>query len=678
MNGNFKTFKELKSELIIKYQKFQNFTLQKKIEEETSQTQGSEIKEILDIVDEEEEKIQKDSRRGIIEALLVLFTFITLTLFVMVKVIEINNNPLQIRQNFIYIEPLSSFFRHTHNKENIKIDWHDYKFIDEESTREGPGEHGSAYNQISVEEENLNQRLFDENGYYGLISDKISINRSVADLRHTDCWKMRYLKELPTVSVIIPFYNEHLSTLLRTVHSVINRSPSNLLKEVILINDRSTKEFLYDELRTYIADTFKPNFVKLLELPVRSGLIWARLAGARLASGDVLIFLDSHTEANTNWMPPLLEPIAKNYRICTCPFIDVIEFTNFEYVIQDEGSRGVFDWQFNYRKLELKPGFQKRPTDPFPSPIMAGGLFAISAKFFWELGGYDPGLDVWGGEQYELSFKIWLCGGEMYDIPCSRVGHIYRGSMPFEDDRKGIDFLAINYKRVAEVWLGDEYKNYLYMRDPERYGRVDAGDISYQLAIKKKLQCKPFSYFLNEVASDMLEYYPLIDPPPFAYGVIQSMLNPMICIDTYGKDEKSELGLYGCARDLQNPQKTQFFTLRHFRDIELKGTMFCFDQNEFGQLVTGICHHAQGNQYFRYDLRTQQIYHAGEARNECIDMDPSKSDEGAVFFAPCDSESLTQKWKFGFINETALNNWTKYGAEIPNFDELKRLEGIYH
>lgn len=102
----------------------------------------------------------------------------------------------------------------------------------------------------------------------------------------------------------MPFFNEHWSTLLRTCYSVLNRSPKELIVEIVLVDDGSTKEFLKEKLDHYVAKHLPK--VKIVRLPERSGLIIARLAGAKITHGDVLVFLDSHTETNINWLPPLL------------------------------------------------------------------------------------------------------------------------------------------------------------------------------------------------------------------------------------------------------------------------------------------------------------------------------------------------------------------------------------
>jgi len=75
------------------------------------------------------------------------------------------------------------------------------------------------------------------------------------------------------------------------------------------------------------------------------------MAGAKLATGDVLVVMDSHCECGTDWLQPLLNPIARNYKTVTCPFIDVIDMNTFEVRPQDDGRRGSFDWNsFHYKR----------------------------------------------------------------------------------------------------------------------------------------------------------------------------------------------------------------------------------------------------------------------------------------------------------------------------------------
>lgn len=77
------------------------------------------------------------------------------------------------------------FMSNVRNVRNIRIDWHDYKYIEAEKQREGIGEHGApAYLPPELEDER--KRLFDQNGFNALLSDRIALNRSVKDIRHKE------------------------------------------------------------------------------------------------------------------------------------------------------------------------------------------------------------------------------------------------------------------------------------------------------------------------------------------------------------------------------------------------------------------------------------------------------------------------------------------------------------
>ena len=106
----------------------------------------------------------------------------------------------------------------------------------------GYGEHGRAVN-LNIKEELESEKTFGINQFNLWISDRIALNRSLPDIRKPACQNKTYPlpEDLPTTSVIIVYHNEAYSTLLRTVTSVINQSPRVALKEIILVDDFSTR-----------------------------------------------------------------------------------------------------------------------------------------------------------------------------------------------------------------------------------------------------------------------------------------------------------------------------------------------------------------------------------------------------------------------------------------------------
>ncbi|KAK3603625.1 hypothetical protein CHS0354_017344 [Potamilus streckersoni] len=235
---------------------------------------------------------------------------------------------------------------------------------------------------------------------------------------------------------------------------------------------------------------------------------------------------------------------------------------------------------------------------------MAGGLFAISRTFFNKLGKYDPGFDIWGGENLELSFKTWMCGGTLETIPCSHVGHIFRKRSPYKWP-DGVNIVKRNTVRLAEVWL-DEFKEFYYERIGHKLG--DYGDVSNRIALRKSLNCKTFTWYLNNIYPELF-----IPSESQASGEIQNRVTP-ICAD-------GNVDSIALSKNLR-PYPCHFLGGNQYwllsTENEIRRDTECWDYvagsteiNLYG------CHGLHGNQEWIY-RDDETIYHPNSQR--CLEL----------------------------------------------------------
>jgi len=490
----------------------------------------------------------------------------------------------------------------------------------------GPGEMGKAV-VIPAEKKQERDEMFKINQFDLMASDMISLNRSLPDVRMASCKSKQYPSHLPDTSVVIVFHNEAWSTLLRTVHSIINRSPRHLIKEIILVDDASERDFLGSKLEKYVAQL--PVKVHVLRQHKRTGLIRARLTGAAAATGQVITFLDAHCECTKGWLEPLLSEIAKDRTTVVCPIIDVISDENFEYLAGSDMTYGGFNWKLNFRWYPVpQREMDRRNGDrslPIRSPTMAGGLFSIDRSYFEELGTYDPGMDIWGGENLEMSFRIWQCGGTLLIVTCSHVGHVFRKATPYTFPGGTGHIINKNNRRLAEVWM-DKYKDFFYIVTPGVL-QQEYGDVSGRIKLREKLQCKSFEWYLRNIYPD--------SQIPLDYKVLGEIRNEQsgTCLDTMGKKENDKVGLFSCHGMGGNQ------VWAYTGNDEVRCDDICLDVASRGADVMMIkCHHQKGNQMWNYDEQTKQLRHVSS--NQCM----AKQGGSQPVMISCNANDVSQRW----------------------------------
>eukprot|EP00406_Dinophysis_acuminata_P037026 CAMPEP_0179360442 /NCGR_PEP_ID=MMETSP0797-20121207/79980_1 /TAXON_ID=47934 /ORGANISM="Dinophysis acuminata, Strain DAEP01" /LENGTH=488 /DNA_ID=CAMNT_0021075799 /DNA_START=23 /DNA_END=1486 /DNA_ORIENTATION=- len=294
-----------------------------------------------------------------------------------------------------------------------------------------------------------------------------------------------------TVSVVIPWLGESWQHLEGTLRALMHFTPDELIEEYMFVSDGNANTY-EKELKS-----ISPK-VTVVALPQREGLIRAKMKGVALARGPVIVFMEAHCIVNKDWLEPLLERVVLHPKVLAMPFLDVIPPE--DWYSYHPGFLGHWRYEWNFNLVLTNPGLPENSAKPFPSPGTSGGIFAMRKDWFEHLGLFDDGMLQWGGDHFELTMKVWRCGGRIEIVPCSRIGHVFRTAetRPYSVE---VSQVVQNYARLALVWT-PEHTDYFYKVKPEArsFSFDDLGPLHES---HRRLKCRDMDWYLQNVDHEL-------------------------------------------------------------------------------------------------------------------------------------------------------------------------------
>ncbi len=228
---------------------------------------------------------------------------------------------------------------------------------------------------------------------------------------------------LTSASIVLASRNEG-PMLSRTLHS-IRGAFCEMPYEIIVVDDGSTDESIPIDLSAFETP------VRVIRTP-RLGIAPARNAGARLATGDMLVFCDAHVEVPDRWLDALAQTLENEHCDAVTPGIGPLEPEDFTplYMIAFSAPLHAVGCGRIFRSL-IDNTWLPRHSAPMDCPILSGGCFAIRRDAWRHVGGYEDAFRGYGYDEEEISLKLWLFGHRLMTAPDVVILHKFRLAAPY-------------------------------------------------------------------------------------------------------------------------------------------------------------------------------------------------------------------------------------------------------
>ncbi|MEA2123318.1 MAG: hypothetical protein QOI80_100, partial [Solirubrobacteraceae bacterium] len=183
-----------------------------------------------------------------------------------------------------------------------------------------------------------------------------------------------------------------------------------------------------------------PPDVTVLRNTARAGVARSRNAGARVATGDLLVFSDAHVAPAGGWLDLLVAAAER-------PDVGAVGPTLTHLSGAPGLGRGL-TWVSTALQLRW---LSEGGAEPLPVPLLCGCFVAVPRAAFEQVGGFDERFAPYGGEDVELCVRLWRLGYECRVEPRALVAHRFR---PADPDELRAEERVYNLLRIGTLHFG--------------------------------------------------------------------------------------------------------------------------------------------------------------------------------------------------------------------------------